>query len=106
MSFKKTDTPAAHRVELHGVTYDLFSASITYGGDGPTFAVVIGPIDDRQLDALKAESEAGEPLSLGILGEQKQLRRFDARRVEGTTARISGAVADESIFKMQPRGRS
>lgn len=85
------------RVDLNCADYEVTAASMGHGRGGPTFRCTVGPLTDELLKSLDDIARSNGTLRLVFPKRPLVLERIEVRRIEPSSARISGRVVDVSV---------
>jgi hypothetical protein len=85
------------KVDLNCADYRVTGASMGHGRRGPTFRCTVGPLTDELLDALDDVARSQGTLRLVFPKRPLVLERIEVRRVEPSSAQISGRVVEGAV---------
>ena len=85
------------RLDLNCADYRVTAASMGHGRDGPTFRCTVGPLTDELLKTLDDVARTHGILRLVFPTRPLVLERIEVRRIEPSSARISGHVVEGSV---------
>ena len=85
------------RVDLNCADYEVTAASMGHGRGGPTFRCTVAPVTDELLKSLDDVARSKGTLRLMFPKRPLVLERIEVRRIEPSSARISGRVVEGSL---------
>ena len=84
-------------LDLNCADSRVTAASIGHGRGGPTFRCTVGPVTDELLKTLDDVARSNGTLRLVFPTRPLVLERIEVRRIEPSSARISGHVIEGSV---------
>ncbi len=85
------------RLDLNCADYQVTAASMGHGRGGSTFRCTVGPLTDELLRALDDVARSNGTLRLVFPKRPLVLERIEVRRIEPSTAQISGRVVESAV---------